>query len=143
MLRTAKHHRRTKMAKMIRKKKTPLPSWTDRVAAAHSFKRLPDIYIIEGEYEFRIVRWHCLVNMFGDLVDKVYVSIEAMPLRPIFKRGKRVVPKTLLESPFGLFCPKCLTNEFLASRNDFRTGSQKMINPGQYCLVCHREGRIE
>jgi len=125
------------MAKMIRVKKRQLPRWDDKVSAAHRFIKRYDSMAIDADFSYRIIRWHCLVNMFGGLVDKVYVSIEAVPRSPKYR-----APKTLVISAIGEpFCPHCLTNEYLASMNDFMPISQRSNEAGKYCLVCKRQSK--
>jgi hypothetical protein len=121
------------MAKMIRPKKAALPSWTDKVAATADLIRRTDETHVYKECTLAIIRWKCLVNMFGALVPRVLTSVVVSNVSDDFRKYPN-----LIDTLFGPICPHCLTNEFIRSQNDFLSASNKQDHPGHHCACCGR-----
>lgn len=115
--------------KMVRPKRRPLSSWEDRINKSVALLGRSDFTSENDTFKMRIIRWECLINMFGRLAPKEYISIIIIP-------KKRVISNVLLSTEFGLVCPRCLTNEYIESQNDFLPRNLRSAKAKKYCSLC-------
>lgn len=117
-----------------RQKKQPLVYWSDRLNRAGYLVKRRDAVTTEDGFKTRVVVWFTKLDE-----DKLRT------LTSIDITEGQVTSSTLVNTTFGLCCPKCRTNEFIHNQVDFHLKSirdQARFNLDEFGYYCRKCGTL-